>query len=64
VVIKVSEKVPTGEVIKKVAQIQLKNSKSESENILVVYCKKKFVTKEPDMKPVKLKWTIRIVMKF
>lgn len=47
VLIKVKDKIPTEETIKKVAQIAAKNSKSDKEEVLVVYCKKKFVTKKP-----------------
>jgi len=49
VVIKVKDKLPTEPVIKKVAEIAAKNSKSKEESVLVVYCKKKFVTKSPGM---------------
>ena len=40
VVIKVKDKIPTTEVIKRVAQIAAKNSKSDKDDVLVVYCKK------------------------
>ena len=46
VLIKVKDKIPTKETIKKVAQIAAKNSQSGKEEVLVVYCKKKFVTKK------------------
>jgi predicted ribosome quality control (RQC) complex YloA/Tae2 family protein len=50
VVIKVKENIPTLEVIKEVAKLAIKNSKSKSGGI-VVYCKAKFVKKLKDMKP-------------
>jgi len=51
VLIKVKDNIPTKEVIKKVAQISAKNSKSDKDDVLIVYCKKKFVKKEQGMKP-------------
>jgi predicted ribosome quality control (RQC) complex YloA/Tae2 family protein len=55
VIIKVRDKVPTKEVIEKAAQIAAKNSKSKEERVKVVYCKKKFVTKEKGSKPGQVK---------
>lgn len=46
----VKEKLPTLEVIKKVAEIAKKNSKAKDKNnVTIVYCKAKFVKKEPGM---------------
>jgi predicted ribosome quality control (RQC) complex YloA/Tae2 family protein len=45
-VIKVGDKSVTPEIIQQAAQLVAKNSKSKSKEIVVVYCKKKFVTKE------------------
>lgn len=46
----VREKLPTPEVIKKVAEIAKKNSKAKDEDkATVVYCKAKFVKKQPGM---------------
>ena len=55
VLIKVKDRIPTKEVIKKVAQISAKNSKSDKEDVLIVYCKKKFVKKEQGMNPGQVK---------
>lgn len=49
VLIKVKDKLPTEDVIKQAAEIAAKNSKSKEDNVVVVYCKKKFVKKEPEM---------------
>jgi predicted ribosome quality control (RQC) complex YloA/Tae2 family protein len=49
VIIKVKDKVPTETTIKRVAMIAAKNSKSEEDMVKVVYCKKKYVKKEPGM---------------
>lgn len=49
--IKVYDKIPSNEVIKWVAELAAKNSKSNLDDVTVVYCKKKFVKKEPGMKP-------------
>jgi predicted ribosome quality control (RQC) complex YloA/Tae2 family protein len=51
VLIRVREKLPTKEVIKKVAEIAAKNSKSEGDKTTIVYCQKKFVKKEKGMNP-------------
>ena len=51
VVVKVKDKVPTKEIIEQAAKIAAKNSKSDKEDVLVVYCKKKFVKKEQGMNP-------------
>lgn len=45
ILIKVSDKLPTHEIIKKAAEIAAKNSKSTGKTT-VLYCKKKFVRKE------------------
>lgn len=50
IVIRVKENIPTPEVIKEVAKLAIKNSKSKT-NGIVVYCKAKFVKKLKDMKP-------------
>lgn len=49
VVIKVGDSVPGLDIIKKTAKLAAKNSKSDEEKVNVVYCKKKFVKKEPGM---------------
>jgi hypothetical protein len=49
VIIKVKDRLPTSDVIKKVAIIAAKNSKSKEEEVLIVYCKRKFVKKERGM---------------
>ena len=49
VVIKSKEILPTPDIIKEVAKIAAKNSKSSGKTI-VVYCKTKFVKKTSDMK--------------
>jgi len=52
VLIKVSDRLPTQEVIKKAAQIAADNSKGTSgSEVTVVYCKRKFVHKKPGMNP-------------
>lgn len=52
VLIKVSDKLPTLEVIKKAAQIAADNSKGNSgSEVTVVYCKRRFVHKRPGMNP-------------
>lgn len=48
VLIRVNDKLPTEDIIKKVAQIAAKNSKAK-DKATVVYCKAKFVKKEPNM---------------
>ncbi len=50
VVIKVRNNLPTEILIKSVAQLAKKNSKADKEpQATVVYCKRKFVKKEPGM---------------
>ena len=50
VIIKVKDRLPTNEVIKQVAQITKRNSKSNKDDkVVIVYCKRKFVKKEKDM---------------
>ena len=49
IIIKVKDKVPTETTIKRVAILAAKNSKSTEDMVKVVYCKKKYVTKEPGM---------------
>ena len=51
VIIRVKENLPTKEVLRKVAQIAVKNSKSKSDKSTVVYCQRKFVKKEKGMNP-------------
>lgn len=48
VLIRIIDKLPTEKVIEKVAQIAAKNSKGKGK-VTVVYCKAKFVKKEPNM---------------
>lgn len=45
-ILKVKENLPSPEIIREAAEIVAKNSKANSKQVLVVYCKKKFVTKE------------------
>ena len=50
VLIKVNDRLPTLEVIKKAAQIAADNSKADKDSdVVVVYCKKKYVHKRPGM---------------
>lgn len=49
ILVKTKDKVPSIDVIKKVAQIAAKNSKSDKNDVNIVYCKKKFVRKERGM---------------
>lgn len=49
IVIRVKDKLPDESVIKEVAKLAIKNSKSK-EGGVVVWCKAKFVKKLPDMK--------------
>ena len=49
VLIKIKDKIPTETTIKRVAIIAAKNSKSEDDMVKVIYCKKKYVKKEPGM---------------
>jgi predicted ribosome quality control (RQC) complex YloA/Tae2 family protein len=55
VVIKVKDKLPSEEVIKKAAEIAAKNCKSKEDKVRVLYCKKKFVKKEKGMNPGQVK---------
>jgi predicted ribosome quality control (RQC) complex YloA/Tae2 family protein len=55
VIIKVNDRIPTETVIMKAAEIAAKNSKSDKDEVEVVYCKKRFVTKEPGMNPGQVK---------
>ena len=50
-IIRIRENLPTKEVLKKVAQLVAKNSKSKSDKTTVVYCQTKFVKKEKGMNP-------------
>ncbi len=45
-VIKVDDKLVTPELIKQAAEIVAKNSKTDKKEIEVIYCQRKFVTKE------------------
>ena len=50
IVIKNKNNLPTESLIKSIAQLAKKNSKAEKEpQVTVVYCKRKFVKKEPGM---------------
>ena len=50
VVIRVFDNLPTPEVLKYVAELAKKNSKaSKEQSVKIVYCKRKFVKKEPGM---------------
>lgn len=55
VLIKIKDKLPMEITIKKVAQIAAKNSKSKEDPICVVYCKKKYVKKTPELNPGQVK---------
>lgn len=55
VVIKVDDKLPTEDILKHAAEIAAKNSKSTSEDIGIVVCKRKFVKKEPGSNPGQVK---------
>lgn len=54
-VIRIREKLPTKEVLKKVAQLVVKNSKAKSDSNTVVYCQRRFVKKEKGMNPGQVK---------
>jgi predicted ribosome quality control (RQC) complex YloA/Tae2 family protein len=47
--IKVKERLPQQDVIKKIAELAAKNSKATNGEVTIVYCKKKFVKKEQGM---------------
>lgn len=49
VIIKIKDKLPTETTIKRAAMIAAANCKSSDDMVKVVYCKKKYVTKEPGM---------------
>lgn len=51
VLVKIKDNLPTMEVIKMVAKLAVKHSKSRSDQSAVVYCKAKFIKKEPGMNP-------------
>ncbi len=53
--LKIKDKLPQQEVIKKVAELAAKNSKAPSGEVVVVWCKKKFVKKEKGMNPGQVK---------
>jgi predicted ribosome quality control (RQC) complex YloA/Tae2 family protein len=55
ILIKVKDKLPQHDVIKKVAELAAKNSKAPEGDVTIVYCKKKFVKKEPGMNPGQVK---------
>lgn len=44
-ILKVGDKLPTPEIIQQAAELVAKNSKAKSKEVIVVYCKKKFVSK-------------------
>jgi predicted ribosome quality control (RQC) complex YloA/Tae2 family protein len=55
VVVKSGDKLLTEDIIKIVAEITVKNSKAKSEkSVEVIYCKGKYVKKEPSDKPGKV----------
>lgn len=54
-IIKVNDKIPTEYVIRQVGEIVKKNSKSGNNEVKIVYCKRKFVTKESGMKDGQVK---------
>lgn len=49
ILIKVKDRIPQQDVIKKVAELAAKNSKAPEGEVTIVYCKKKFVKKESGM---------------
>ena len=49
VLIKIKDKIPTETTIKRAAIIAAKNSKSTEDLVMVVYCKKQYVTKKTGM---------------
>ena len=49
IIIKIKDKIPTETTLQRVAIIAARNSKSVEEMVKVVYCKKKYVTKETGM---------------
>ena len=52
IIIRVKDKLPSPELIKEVAKLAAKNSKSpKGSKSKIVYCKAKFVKKTSDMKP-------------
>lgn len=51
IIIKANDKLPTDEIIMKAAELAAKNSKSKEDTVEVVWCKRKFVTKEKGMNP-------------
>jgi UDP-N-acetylmuramoylalanine--D-glutamate ligase len=55
IVVKSGDKLLTEDIIKLVAELAVKNSKAKSEkSVDVIYCKGKFVKKEPGSKPGKV----------
>lgn len=55
VIIKIRDRFPTDEIIKKAAKIAAENCKSKENEIVVLYCKKKFVSKPSNSAPGKVK---------
>lgn len=55
VVLKVKDRIPTEDTIRKCALLAAKNCKSKEEEITVIYCKKKFVRKTPELKAGQVK---------
>lgn len=51
IIIKANDKLPTDEIIMNAAELAAKNSKSKEDTVEVVWCKRKFVTKEKGMNP-------------
>lgn len=55
VIIRVKDRIPTKEVLRAAAQLAVKNSKSSKGDVVVIYCKQKFVKKEKGMNPGQVK---------
>ena len=55
IVLVVKDSVPTENTLKKCAMLAAKNSKSKEDKVVVVYCKKQFVKKTPDLKAGQVK---------
>jgi predicted ribosome quality control (RQC) complex YloA/Tae2 family protein len=54
IIIRIKDKLPDERTIKEVSKLAIKNSKSGGSGV-VVWCKAKFVSKDPDMKPGQVK---------
>jgi predicted ribosome quality control (RQC) complex YloA/Tae2 family protein len=55
IILVIKDKLPTEITLKKCAQLAAKNSKSKDEDVPVVYCKKQFVRKTPELKSGQVK---------